>query len=142
MRRGVLMAAFKRSGLHRLECCCGSYVYATVAQLERVGLPCCACGEPFEPERFELGLLLGVDCQAVRDYHERIYRFELGQKGSKKKGSEHLASPEQEVASEFSAAYRSTARARRLAAIGSREVKVKRTRKVAVLRVQSDPMPF
>jgi hypothetical protein len=31
---------FKRAGLHKLECSCGNYAYATVAALEAHGLPC------------------------------------------------------------------------------------------------------
>lgn len=118
---------FKRSGLHRLECSCGNYTYSTMAALERHGLPVCPCGDAFEPERYEVGLILGIDCQSVRDYHERIFRFDLGQKGHKRKGSEHLRTAESAIAVEFADNYRSNARARRLAALRP---------------IVAEPMPF
>jgi hypothetical protein len=75
---GKLMAAFKRSGLHRLECDgCEAYVYGTVASLERHGLPACACGSRLLPARIELAELLDVDCPARDEYHaEREEAFE------------------------------------------------------------------
>jgi hypothetical protein len=74
------MAAFKRSGLHKLECECGGYVYATVAQLEQRGLPSCGCGERFVPERLELAELLGVeDAPAVAEYRAELSSVLRGQ---------------------------------------------------------------
>jgi hypothetical protein len=61
--RRTAPATFKRSGLHRLNCTrnpCPGYVYATVAQLETLGLPSCACGGSFTPERLELAALLDM----------------------------------------------------------------------------------
>jgi hypothetical protein len=55
-------AKFKRGGLHKLVCPgCPGYTYSTVANIEAVGLPRCACGETFQPERLELALMLGHD---------------------------------------------------------------------------------
>lgn len=59
---------FTREGLHRLECECGAYVYATVAMLERYGLPSCPCGERLTPARRELAELLGVSCPAITEF--------------------------------------------------------------------------
>jgi hypothetical protein len=73
------MAAFKRSGLHKLECDCGAYVYATVAMLERHGLPACPCGSRFLPDRVELAELLGVDCPAVTEYRAELSSVMHGQ---------------------------------------------------------------
>lgn len=73
------MTAFKRSGLHRLECDCGSYVYATVAMLERAGLPQCACGERLLPDRVELAELLDVDCPARDEYRAELSSVMHGQ---------------------------------------------------------------
>jgi hypothetical protein len=73
------MAAFRRAGLHKLECDCGAYVYATVAMLERHGLPACPCGARFMPDRVELAELLGVDCPAVAEYHAELSSVMHGQ---------------------------------------------------------------
>ena len=85
------MASFKRSGLHRLECAavaCDGYVYATVAQLETLGFPRCACGAAFLPHRLELALLLGVDdCPAVHEYRAELERVAYGQ--MKQRGAGH-----------------------------------------------------
>lgn len=59
---------FSREGLHRLECECGAYVYATVAAVESHGLPRCAKGHEFTPARRELALLLGVRCPAIVEF--------------------------------------------------------------------------
>lgn len=56
------MKPFKRTGLHRLNCpMCPGYAYGTVANLESVGLPACACGETLQPERIELAIMLGLE---------------------------------------------------------------------------------
>lgn len=60
--------AFTRKGLHRLECECGAYVYAVVANLEEHGIPSCSCGERFVPARRELAGLLGVSCPAITEH--------------------------------------------------------------------------
>jgi hypothetical protein len=64
---------FTRQGLHRLECQdCPGYAYLTVACLESVGLPSCACGGRLMPERLELSILLGVDDGSRREEIERL----------------------------------------------------------------------
>ena len=90
------MAAFKRSGLHKLECDCGAYVYATVAMLQRHGLPACPCGSRFLPDRVELAELLGVDCPAVAEYHRELTSVMHGQashgmRGRKLRPAESIA---------------------------------------------------
>jgi hypothetical protein len=90
------MAAFKRAGLHKLECDCGAYVYATVAMLERHGLPACPCGSRFLPDRVELAELLGVDCPAVAEYQAELSSVMRGQashgiRGRKLRPAEQLA---------------------------------------------------
>lgn len=87
---------FKRSGLHKLECPCGAYVYATVAMLERHGLPACPCGERFQPEHAELAGLLGVDCDALDEYRRELSSILHGQAAHVQRGravqpAEHLA---------------------------------------------------
>jgi hypothetical protein len=57
-----------RKGLHRLECECGAYFYATVACLEAHGLPSCAEGHTLSPVRRELAILLGVACPAITEF--------------------------------------------------------------------------
>jgi hypothetical protein len=75
-----MSGAFKRSGLHRLACDgCDSYVYATVAQLERAGLPSCGCGAGFVPDRVELAELLDVDCPARDEYRTELSSVMRGQ---------------------------------------------------------------
>ena len=50
---------FSRKGLHRVECpACPGYAYGTVANLETVGLPLCACGERLQPTELELAFIL------------------------------------------------------------------------------------
>ena len=67
---------FKRAGLHPLDCTnatCDGYVYATVAQLEALGLPACPCGSPYAPREVELAELLEVeDCAAVDEYRREV----------------------------------------------------------------------
>lgn len=59
---------FSREGLHRLECDCGMYVYATVAALETYGIPMCPRGHDLMPIRRELALLLDVKCPAITEF--------------------------------------------------------------------------
>lgn len=76
----MTVAAFKRSGLHRLECeSCAGYAYGTVACLERYGLPACGCGARLLPARVELAMLLGVDCLAVAEYQHELSSVMHGQ---------------------------------------------------------------
>lgn len=72
---------FKRTGLHRLECVsCAGYAYSTVAQLETVGLPSCACGADFTPDRLELAMLLGLyDAPVALEYAAKVRSVEHGQ---------------------------------------------------------------
>jgi len=72
---------FKRQGLHRLECSsCDGYAYSTVAQLESVGMPSCACGAPFVPDRLELAQLLGAtDAPCVLEYEQACGSIAHGQ---------------------------------------------------------------
>jgi len=74
--------SFKRSGLHRLECeACDGYAYATVACLERHGLPSCGCGAQLVPDRLELAMLLDVDCPAREEYERELNSIAHGQAG-------------------------------------------------------------
>jgi hypothetical protein len=74
---------FKRTGLHRLECSsCTGYTYSTVSQLETVGMPSCACGEAFTPDRLELAMLLGLeDAPVALEYFAKVASVEHGQAG-------------------------------------------------------------
>ena len=92
------MAAFKRSGLHKLECGCGAYVYATVAMLEQHGLPACPCGARFLPDRLELAMLLDVECDATAEYERELNRVSRGQASHGIRGRE--LRPAELVASE------------------------------------------
>lgn len=120
-----MAAAFKRSGLHKLECPCGAYVYATVAALERHGLPRCACGESFAPERLELAGMLGVRCDALEEYERELGRVMHGQAPHGIRGRV-LRAAEEIAAERVEARRRERARENRLQA----------------LRPQPDPMPF
>lgn len=123
--------SFKRSGLHRLECmACTGYTYSTVANLETVGLPSCACGERMLPERLELAVLLGVDDGTMRDEIEgltldkqRSQERSLGKRMSRAAIEEaRRAGTVNDMAAkaldEIRTAEREKARARRLAAFG------------------------
>lgn len=110
-------SAFKRSGLHRLECQdCPGYVYATVAALEAHGLPRCGCGAGYWPARPELSMLLGLDdCPHVVKFMDRLSGFEQGQHSTYvRKGHDGARSSYDAVAEEFAADYREAARERRL----------------------------
>lgn len=94
-------AEFSREGLHRLECECAAYIYATVAMLERHGLPVCPCGKLFEPARRELARLLGVSCRAIVEFET----------------AKALGMNDREAAEWVEARRREMARQRRMAAI-------------------------
>lgn len=108
---------FKRSGLHKLECDCGGYVYATVAQLERYGLPSCGCGERLLPERLELAALLGLeDAPAVAEYRRELSSVLHGQASHGRRGRE--LRPAETIAAERVERRRSNAaRERRISAL-------------------------
>lgn len=114
-------AAFKRAGLHRLECDdCDGYAYATVAELERVGLPACGCGARYAPARLELALLLGAErAPAVAEYRAELESVARGQAphcGSSARAAK-LRAPEVIALERVESRRRSSARARRLRAI-------------------------
>jgi hypothetical protein len=96
------MSEFTRKGLHRLECECGHYLYATVAAVENHGLPSCACGERFTPARRELAMLLNVSCAAITEFET----------------AKALGMNDREAARWVEQQRRTRARARRMAAIG------------------------
>ena len=109
---------FTRQGLHRLECDCGAYVYATVAALEAHGLPVCACGETFQPGRVELAELLNVDCPAVAEYRDALSSVLHGQAFASGNGRRGNLRPAESVALERVERHRrELARARRVGAI-------------------------
>lgn len=112
---------FKRSGLHRLECQnCPGYAYLTVACLETVGLPVCACGGRLVPERLELALMLGVDAPIVAEYQRRTARKESGQYPASRRpcqASGALADMGARAAAEIVAEQRQESRQRRLSAL-------------------------
>jgi hypothetical protein len=116
---------FKRAGLHKLECGCGGYVYATVAQLEARGLPCCPCGAVYIPDELELSILLGVDSPAVAEYEAECQSIAHGQASHGMRGRE-LRPVESIAAERVSARRRERARSNRLGA----------------LRPVAAPMPF
>lgn len=60
---------------------CPGYAYGTVANLETVGLPRCACGETLQPTELELAMLLGADDAPVMlEWNDRTERKLMGQK--------------------------------------------------------------
>jgi hypothetical protein len=110
------MKAFKRTGLHRLNCpVCAGYTYSTVANLETVGLPRCACGETFQPERLELAMMLGADDSPVMAAYERkVSSVAHGQAWTGRSG---LDDPSQRAYAEISREQRKASRERRLMAL-------------------------
>src|SRR5262245_41281408 len=109
---------FKRAGLHRLECLdCDGYAYATVAELERVGLPACGCGVRYLPARAELAALLGVECPAFAEYRAECERVARGQAPHVARRGATLSQPETVALERVELRRRASARARRLAAI-------------------------
>jgi hypothetical protein len=123
-----MAAAFKRSGLHRLECVdCPGYVYATVAMLETHGLPSCPCGGRMVPSELELAALLSVD----NGRQDEIERLALDKQMSQERslGKRRAAIAEArahgtindmaaKAYAEYRAAEHEASRGRRLAAIG------------------------
>lgn len=111
------LSPFKRTGLHRLECDCGAYVYGTVAQLESVGMPRCACGDTFHPDRLELALLLGLeDAPVMAEYNRARGSIMHGQASHGRRGRE-LRSVEDIAFERLERNRAATARKRRLAAL-------------------------
>jgi hypothetical protein len=109
--------AFKRSGLHRLECeSCDGYTYSTVSCLERCGLPSCGCGGRLVPDELELALLLDVDCALVEAYRVECNRVAHGQASHYAKGRT-LRSPEDVAAERLECSRRERARSNRLTAL-------------------------
>ena len=121
------MTAFKRSGLHRLECeRCPGYVYATVANLERHGLPACACGGRLVPDRVELAWLLNVtDCPAIAEYRAEVSSVMHGQAPHGQRGRE--LRPAELVASER---------------VERRRVDRARSNRLAALMPEPEALPF
>jgi hypothetical protein len=121
MRNDRTASTFKRAGLHKLECPnCPGYAYSTVANLESVGFPCCACGERMQPERLELALMLGVDSPIVAEYQRRTDRKLRAQMPAAKRPgqlSDSLADMGLKAAMEIVAEQRLQSRQRRIAAI-------------------------
>lgn len=117
---------FKRSGLHKLECPCGAYVYATVASLEAHGLPSCACGRRFDPDRVELAFLLNVlDCPAVDEYQQEVASVQHGQASHGIRG--RVLRPAETVAAER---------------IEKRRVDRARSNRIGALLPVAEPCPF
>lgn len=116
-----------RRGLHRLECGCGGYVYATVSALERFGLPSCPCGERFEPERVDVAMILGLeDCAAVLEFRREASSVMHGQAPRAIRYGGAVRDPELVAAERVEKRRRERARSNRLGA----------------LRPAAEPMPF
>jgi hypothetical protein len=109
-------AKFKRTGLHRLDCpMCPGYAYGTVANLESVGLPVCACGERMQPARIELALMLEADDAPVMTaYRSKVSSVAHGQAWTGRGG---LEQPEQRAVDHIAREQRHAARQRRIAAL-------------------------
>src|SRR5690348_7078503 len=107
---------FSRKGLHRLECPgCPGYAYGTVANLETVGLPRCACGETLQPTELELAMILGADeSRPMVDYQRQCNSVAKGQTSHGRRGRQ-LRGVEEIAAERVEAERRQSARARRLA---------------------------
>lgn len=122
------MAAFKRAGLHRLDCQgCDNYTYSTVAAIETHGLPQCKCGGEFQPAKVELALELGMtELPIAAAYFAKVSSVMHGQEPSlaslklaarrAAKGTE-LETPEMVALAEFRKSESARARKRRLAAL-------------------------
>jgi hypothetical protein len=129
------MTTFKRGGLHKLACpTCPGYGYATVANLETVGLPVCACGETFQPERLEVALLLGLDdAPVVMALRQRTDDKERSQLRSLRRNGEmvrRLAGTLNDMS------------AKALEEIRSEQREQARTRRLNALLPAPEPMPF
>ena len=112
---------FKRAGLHKLECpsaTCDGYIYATVAQLERHGLPVCPCGTPYAPTEFELAEILGLeDCAAVDEYRREIESVWHGQESHAHRVDRKLRDPHELAMGRIVKRRREDARKRRVTAL-------------------------
>jgi hypothetical protein len=67
-------------------------VYLTWAQAERHGMPLCAgCGEPFEPDDYELAGALRIhDAAALQEYEMQLQRIERGRQSGAHSWGEEL----------------------------------------------------
>jgi hypothetical protein len=130
-----MAAKFKRSGLHRLNCpACSGYTYSTVASLETVGFPRCACGEQFEPERVELALLLGRDdLPVVRALFDRT---------ENKEDSQLRSVGRRGVEARLRAGVLNNMSVRALDEIRAEQAGIARRRRLAALVPAPEPMPF
>lgn len=121
---------FKRSGLHRLDCgatLCGGYVYATVAQLESLGIPACPCGTRYVPIEVELADLLGLDdCHAIDEYRREIESIWQGQESHARRLDRTLRDPHTVA----------------MTRIVKRRSEDARKRRVSALRPTPEPLPF
>lgn len=112
---------FKRAGLHPLDCgaaTCGGYVYATVAQLEALGLPACPCGASYVPREVELAELLGLeDCAAVDEYRREVESIWHGQESHAHRLDRKLREPHDLAMARIVKRRREDARRRRVSAL-------------------------
>jgi hypothetical protein len=115
------MATFKRAGLHPLDCpsaTCSGYVYATVAQLEALGLPCCPCGTAYVPREVELAEMLELeDCAAVDEYRREVESIWHGQESHGHRLGAKLRDPHELAMSRIVKRRRDDARRRRVSAL-------------------------
>lgn len=110
-------STFSRRGLHKLECAgCESYVYATVASLERHGIPSCACGAEYVPDRLELAGLLGVQAPVLDEYRRELSSVLHGQASHGQRGR-RLRPAEEVAAQRVESRRRDRARSNRLGAL-------------------------
>jgi hypothetical protein len=110
---------FSRKGLHRLECqLCDGFAYGTVANLESIGLPRCACGETLQPTELELAMLLGADdSRPMIAYMRECNSVAKGQAPHGMRGHELRRSPEEIAAERVEKDRRSSAARRRRSAL-------------------------
>jgi hypothetical protein len=115
--------AYKRGGTHKLECAgCDNYVYATVAALERHGLPLCGCGRRFEPVEAELCLELDLrDTWVFRVFTQEASRTLQGQASHVQRGRS-VRNPEQVALDRMAKERAESARVRRITAIQPKPV--------------------
>jgi hypothetical protein len=139
---------FKRTGTHRLNCSrydCSGYGYFTVANLEHAlsefgRLPMCACGEPFEPERFELADALDIDHAGSREYERRVDAKLQGQRPHvyRYNRTAPLSELRQRAMNELRAQEQETAHTRRVAALNRGTL----TAAARAADTAADPIPF